>query len=621
LFNLILAELQLIALDDIWSDGIVMHSPAGTAMVRMDRVKKRIDLYVIGNEWQNIDLLQKIRQIILEVNHHFTYTESDEWVAVPNYPEITLAYEELMSLNDRKTSFITKFVQKKPVDINVQELIKNILPEIKNEVARVYISYSEKDVYYKNEFDAHLRPLIFEKSITLADDEIASGDGLTSASIEHLENAQIILILLSPDYLASEFTYTVEMPKMMELYETGRVKLVPILLRDTYWESLPINKLQMLPFGGQAVANSDNRDSIWRSITSELLRLAAEVTGTVKEVETLRISKVRLTNIRCFDAVEIDLFNEKGPQAFSLFLGENGVGKSTILKSIPLGIASESDTMAMLGKMSGEILKTGKEKGQIAISVYSLTENEEYTIFTNIAKGEQGQFSVSKIFPLGLDLKKLFLCGYGAARNRFGMDSAEFYSIASTCSTLFNYDAFLQNPELSFRRIQSKGISIDTLLRRVDQLLMLEPGSAVMDNSGLRLKGPWGEFVPMGGLGDGYKAMVGWIADLLGWSLMFDESMFQTHISGMVIIDELEQHLHPRWQLIIIKLLRDIFPKVQFIISSHTPLLASGASDYPDSGIYTIERNHEHMVTVSTIPREMIEGKTFNNVLCMFWRC
>jgi hypothetical protein len=54
-------------------------------------------------------------------------------------------------------------------------------------------------------------------------------------------------------------------------------------------------------------------------------------------------------------------------------------------------------------------------------------------------------------------------------------------------------------------------------------------------------------------------------------------------VSGIVLIDEIEQHLHPRWQRQIIKLLRDQFPKVQFVATTHTPMCAVGTTDLDDA--------------------------------------
>ena len=110
----------------------------------------------------------------------------------------------------------------------------------------------------------------------------------------------------------------------------------------------------------------------------------------------------------------------------------------------------------------------------------------------------------------------------------------------------------------------------------------MPPGSTTLDSSGLKVSGPWGEFVPLGALGDGYVATIAWVCDLLGWSLLSRQGEFATRIEGIVLIDELEKHLHPSWQRVIIGQLAKEFPGIQFITTTHAPLTAIGSSVLAD---------------------------------------
>ncbi len=71
------------------------------------------------------------------------------------------------------------------------------------------------------------------------------------------------------------------------------------------------------------------------------------------------------------------------------------------------------------------------------------------------------------------------------------------------------------------------------------------------------------------------------IIDFLSWNLLYkkDQDFDLNNLSGIFIVDELEQHLHPKWQRKIVKILSEQFPKVQFICSTHTPICALGLSD------------------------------------------
>ena len=89
---------------------------------------------------------------------------------------------------------------------------------------------------------------------------------------------------------------------------------------------------------------------------------------------------------------------------------------------------------------------------------------------------------------------------------------------------------------------------MDRICRQIEQVLWLPPHSTEFGQSGLSIKGSWGPFVPVGAIGDGYLATLAWLSDLLGWTFLYNPDLIAGQISGVVVIDEIEKHLHPRWQ-------------------------------------------------------------------------
>jgi hypothetical protein len=82
--------------------------------------------------------------------------------------------------------------------------------------------------------------------------------------------------------------------------------------------------------------------------------------------------------------------------------------------------------------------------------------------------------------------------------------------------------------------------------------------------------------IPVQCLSDGYRGYLGWIADLLH-HLDFacsDQSLDLTHVNGIVLVDEIDLHLHPEWQMEVIQTISKTFPRIQFIFTSHSPLIA-----------------------------------------------
>ena len=141
-----------------------------------------------------------------------------------------------------------------------------------------------------------------------------------------------------------------------------------------------------------------------------------------------------------------------------------------------------------------------------------------------------------------------------------------------------SYSEGLQNPELVILRLIAHTSGNRLMERQILRVLQTATGTEEikLTSKGIRVSGPWGERMPLRDLADGYRSSFLWLTDLIGWALAFNPKRKSTEgIRGIVLIDEIEQHLHARWQRTVIDDLRKIFPNVQFIASTHSPLVAS----------------------------------------------
>ncbi len=96
---------------------------------------------------------------------------------------------------------------------------------------------------------------------------------------EHLETAHIILLLISPSFVASEYCFDKELRQALTRHEQGTARVVPIIIRPTYWRDLPFSKLQALPKNALPVLNWQNKDNAFVDVTDGVYKIVQELTG------------------------------------------------------------------------------------------------------------------------------------------------------------------------------------------------------------------------------------------------------------------------------------------------------------------------------------------------------
>ena len=125
----------------------------------------------------------------------------------------------------------------------------------------VFISYSHRDQKLREELDTHLANLKRQNIITAwYDGNIKPGEELQPQIIEHLNTAQIILLLVSANFIASDFCYSTEMKQAIARHDANKARVIPILLRPTDWIGAPFAKLKMLPTDAKAITTWPTHD-------------------------------------------------------------------------------------------------------------------------------------------------------------------------------------------------------------------------------------------------------------------------------------------------------------------------------------------------------------------------
>ncbi len=142
----------------------------------------------------------------------------------------------------------------------------------------VFISYSHKDEELREELDVHLSSLKRKGKIQAWHDRaIEAGAEWEAKILEKLETAQIILLLISPWFMASEYCYDEQMKRAMERHDSGNARVIPIILKPIDWQDTPFRKLQVLPKDGKPITTWNNQDEAFLNVVQELRRVIESV--------------------------------------------------------------------------------------------------------------------------------------------------------------------------------------------------------------------------------------------------------------------------------------------------------------------------------------------------------
>ena len=138
---------------------------------------------------------------------------------------------------------------------------------------RLFYSYSHKDEELRNELEDHLSLLqATGRHLGWHDRMIGAGEEWKGQLDKNLEEAQIILLLISPSFLASDYCYDIETKRALDRHDNGEAKVIPILLRPVDWEGAPFARLQGLPIDLRPVTTWTNKDEAFKNIAQGIRR-------------------------------------------------------------------------------------------------------------------------------------------------------------------------------------------------------------------------------------------------------------------------------------------------------------------------------------------------------------
>ncbi len=131
----------------------------------------------------------------------------------------------------------------------------------------LFYSYSHKDEELRDELDKHLSVLRRQGVIAgWHDRKIGAGTEWKDQIDAHLNTARVILLLVSSDFLASDYCWDVEVKRAMERHAAGDARVIPVILRPCDWMDAPFAKLQGLPKDARPITSWSNRDEAFLDV-------------------------------------------------------------------------------------------------------------------------------------------------------------------------------------------------------------------------------------------------------------------------------------------------------------------------------------------------------------------
>jgi WD40 repeat protein len=239
-----------------------------------------------------------------------------------------------------------------------------------SKAVRVFYSYSNADEALRKQLDKHLATL---KQQEIIDDwhnrQVLAGTDWLEEVNTHINTAQIILLLISPDFIASSYTYGIEMKIALQRHASLEARVIPIILRPVDWENTPFAHLSVLPKGAKPVTKWLPRDDafldIVRSIRVVIEELQASSSDKVRNLkkESLNVNSsanslnlVQGTHIDWGEAPDIDQFFGRHEEINELkryivndnckvvaVLGIGGIGKTTLVVTAVGQVMEEFD--------------------------------------------------------------------------------------------------------------------------------------------------------------------------------------------------------------------------------------------------------------------------------------
>lgn len=472
-----------------------------------------------------------------------------------------------------------------------------------SESPTVYIAYchsSEEDVEWAKQLAYHLRS---EGIQTLLDVwELRPGMDRDDWYRQSILVADVILLVATPGLVAEVRYRQGELPTdlFLEVLQDVRnvgvgKRLIPLLFPGVSGAELPF------PFTRRVGVHVDpnSLQSVFANLADVILRREVPVKPPVRirnnsprdpsvpvQLPYIKIEHFRRIGFLELHREAIEHFDDTNSGQWTLLLGDNGAGKSSFLWALGMGLLDRELIQGILAILSTSLIQNLEPESFVFVVETTTT----YFLALEVDQGRE-RIVNSSASP------DFMVFGYGSARGsafggpRRAVDLDRPLDAVSTLygirTNLIHAETWLQNLERGALKA-GEGERAAILFQNVCSVLKsILPGvdDIRFDAERVVFIGPAVGECSTDSLSDGYATTLGWIVDMMARWIHEQQrhgreipAEFNLQMTGLVLIDELDLHLHPRWQMRIVDDVRRAFPKMSFVATTHNPLTLLGAN-------------------------------------------
>lgn len=290
----------------------------------------------------------------------------------------------------------------------------------------------------------------------------------------------------------------------------------------------------------------------------------ADSLGAYVSARDRRVERVSVRNLRAISKLDLSIVDHGARAPWLMLLGENAAGKSTVLHALALSLVGDryrDQLVARLDLDLGRMVRNGAAFGEVSVHLSGATEPRTMRIYPD-----------GRVEKTGRDAQVMLL-GYGSTRLLPRRDGETAYGESyARIDNLF--DPFIPLADAKQWLLDASPEHFDYAAIAIKKALAVEMDRDLVrqgDEVGLIERG---ELTPLVRLCDGYQTVIALIVDIL--SVVLPAWKTPGLAQGLVLIDEVGNHLHPSWKLRFVDSIRDILPGVQVIATTHEPLCLRG---------------------------------------------